>query len=317
MHADIERADGTSFRATLANLTGSSVFVKGETALAFRSLVVLRFEGVTLPGEVALVSRDPLGFVVAFAVPAEHRLTFGALIEMVEPLPDASWVERTEPGPTEERAAPQPIIAPLRGAPPMPLPPLLPPIAPPRSASRVSTAPVPPANPSGLPARAPSAVTRSGSQLPAPSITPRPRAPTLPPIQPSLPAAAPSGSSRPSASVTPAPPIAAVARAPSVAPPNPAVPQLGADDRLQFPSARAFMAHYKTQIAFGGIIAQSAPRAIGSMHEITLVIPGVDTLVLRARVGFVGETTVGFMIDSFPVEKPRLEALLARVGAVA
>lgn len=71
---------------------------------------------------------------------------------------------------------------------------------------------------------------------------------------------------------------------------------------------------FKSNIMHGGIIARSSPLGVGTFHVIKLAIPGVmEMLELRARVGFVGDGTVGFMIDSFPVEKPRLESLLAKV----
>jgi hypothetical protein len=48
------------------------------------------------------------------------------------------------------------------------------------------------------------------------------------------------------------------------------------------------------------------------------VIPGIEAHVeLRLRVGFVGEGSVGFHIERFPSERPRLESVLADVVRLA
>lgn len=92
------------------------------------------------------------------------------------------------------------------------------------------------------------------------------------------------------------------------------LPELGPDGLLRFGAAGDFALQFKSNIMHGGIIARSSPLGVGTFHVIKLAIPGVmEMLELRARVGFVGDGTVGFMIDSFPVEKPRLESLLAKV----
>jgi hypothetical protein len=61
------------------------------------------------------------------------------------------------------------------------------------------------------------------------------------------------------------------------------------------------------------IVVRSAPMAVGSFHPLALCVPGLAPLSLRARVGFNGDGTVGFMIDAFAVEKARFEALLEQL----
>lgn len=482
VRGSIEREDGSSLRAELANLTGGSVFVKSAVALPFGTLVTLRIEDVVLQGEVALVARDPQGLVVVFEVPRDQRMRFAALVESVEVLPEAPWVEHTVPGPGPEEdgaplhdlaadlvglgpldvphtdpsaaspwmpaaagegvgravpvlpraaAAPVPPVAPsatrtpvssasrtpapspalsvgaatpgstAHGAaagllgdvattptisalsapppalspPPLSAPPAvlspppasrtprsegLPPLpqlsarpAPARGASSAGGAPTRSPSAMGLPTPMPLSglpVAASSSGLPAASSA-RPATSgvglpshpssiglrTPPPPPPSgimasasvggLPAASSGGlpaasgimasassGGLPAASSggLPAPRSTSTARPPVAAPSPGPLPELGADDRLLFGSTTDYVAHYKSQIAFGGIIARAAPRALGSMHPLTIVVPGVpQPVAVRARVGFLGEGTVGLMIDSFPIEKPRLEELLA------
>jgi hypothetical protein len=87
---------------------------------------------------------------------------------------------------------------------------------------------------------------------------------------------------------------------------------------VQFARAADFAAEFRSNLQHGGIIARSTPLSIGSMHALRLVVPGVrDVIQIRARVGFLGEGTVGFMIDSFPLERPRIEAAVSEAVAAA
>ncbi len=341
VRAQIDRDGEASLSCEIANLTGSSVFVKSDAAPAFRSRVVLRLEDVTLHGEVALSSRDPQGFVIAFEVPRELRLTFGALIEQVEALPESAWVERTVPGPAPEEelvelnALASDLVA---TASPLPASPRLEVVESPWSAEPVPSAPLPerllpppimltPAQPRVVPPPV-STSPRAALPLPMPKLAASPRSATLPPVSGiHPPPAAPSPPPRMTPALLPgpgtaAPRAASTSRASSAgglpAPGSPtadALPVLH-EDQLRFGSRAFFVEHFRTQIAFGGIIARSAPRTIGSMHPVKIVVPGIASSVdVRARVGFLGDGTVGLMIDSFPVEKPRLEQLLAQATA--
>lgn len=356
MHAEIIREDGTVVSAEIANLTRSSVFVKADSAPPFRSRVRLRFEGMELVGETALVCGEPRGFVVAFEAPSELKLSIAALQDQVDVLGDGPWVENTTPSepPDADITGKNTVVVPEPPAPPPPTPlPLprspsrMPTPQPARAGSQASRLPSPPAPPAPppplriVPPRAPSAVANPG--MPAPSraapgrtasVTglpaPAPRAPSVAQVAAPAPvaatpvAAAPVAATPVAAAPVAAAPVAAapVAAAPPspVAPPRsasvipPGLPELGPDGLLRFGAAGDFALQFKSNIMHGGIIARSSPLGVGTFHVIKLAIPGVmEMLELRARVGFVGDGTVGFMIDSFPVEKPRLESLLAKV----
>jgi hypothetical protein len=145
--------------------------------------------------------------------------------------------------------------------------------------------------------------------------------------------AAPAASSGASAASTPrastsapalvaAAPVTAAPRATSVAAPSastsPSTLPTLVEGVVQFARAADFAAEFRSNLQHGGIIARSTPLSIGSMHALRLVVPGVrDVIQIRARVGFLGEGTVGFMIDSFPLERPRIEAAVSEAVAAA
>ena len=56
----------TSFEATIANLTPSSLFLRAPGALQFRQSVTMELGALTLYGEVAFVCHEPPGAVVVF-----------------------------------------------------------------------------------------------------------------------------------------------------------------------------------------------------------------------------------------------------------
>ena len=88
------------------------------------------------------------------------------------------------------------------------------------------------------------------------------------------------------------------------------LPVLGADgSSVQFPSAASFLEQYDTHISRGGLVVVSAPLTIGAQHTLRFSVPGLSEVVeVGSQVGFVGDGTVGFMIESFAVNKPKLEA---------
>ncbi|MFO0725440.1 MAG: hypothetical protein U1E65_16775 [Myxococcota bacterium] len=362
MHVEIIREDGPAVSGELANLTRSSVFVKTVLTPRFRAEIKLRFEGIEIQGEVALVAGEPRGFVLAFEAPPALRLSLAALQSQIDVLGDGPWLETTSPseppdapdytpvspelvefgGATSETPAlrlPDPVVPPARPPAPAPLPP--------RSASQLAVPPVPPPvartipsrtpSSAGLPAPAPRAPSRAASRVPPiqPPAEPLPRAPTparldlegatnlvlipsappppAPPAPPASPPRAASVAMAPApAAPTPAPRSASTAAGPA----STSLPELGVDGMLRFQAAGDFAQQFRSNIVHGGIIARSTPLGVGSFHVLKLTVPGIrETLELRARVGFVGDGTVGFMIDSFPVEKPRLESLLAKVSA--
>jgi hypothetical protein len=244
------------------------------------------------------------------------------------PLPKAP---STLPSPIEPRVTlPSPLdrTAPPRGSIPHG-PGLVGRAAPPRPASSASA----------RPASGASAPVGSGTgpiAIPSLSAGPRststpgaPTAPTTPPRGPSSPslgvpaavtppARAASTMAPPprSASSTAAPPTSEVTRAPlprgGSTLGEPRLPELrGAE--IRFETGADYRAQFRTNISFGGIVVRSAPMAVGSFHPLALCVPGLAPLSLRARVGFNGDGTVGFMIDAFAVEKARFEALLEQL----
>lgn len=95
-------------------------------------------------------------------------------------------------------------------------------------------------------------------------------------------------------------------------------PELRHDGTLRFEAPADFSDQFRASIIHGGIIARSAPLSVGSMRTVRLVVPGIEAQVeLRLRVGFVGEGSVGFVIERFPLERPHLESLLAEVARLA
>jgi hypothetical protein len=92
--------------------------------------------------------------------------------------------------------------------------------------------------------------------------------------------------------------------------PEPELPEIDTDGvTLRFASVNQYQKQHKANIAHGGIIARSAPIAVGTQKFIGLEIPGQERYTLSARVTFIGEGTVGFSIDSFQVHRDKLKTL--------
>lgn len=88
----------------------------------------------------------------------------------------------------------------------------------------------------------------------------------------------------------------------------PDLPQLESDGvTLRFFSADQYKAQYRANVAHGGIIVRATPLPIGTQKFLGIEIPGRDRYTVSARVTFIGEGTVGFVIDSFPIHKAQLK----------
>lgn len=113
-----------------------------------------------------------------------------------------------------------------------------------------------------------------------------------------------------------APSTVAPARAPSTIAVTPApaggsadLPLLENDGvTLRFASADQYRSQHKANIAHGGIIVRSSPLPIGTQKFLGVEIPGRERYTISARVTFIGDGTVGFVIDSFPIHKAQLKA---------
>lgn len=112
--AHVEMSDGRDFIAEIANLTPHSVFIRTPEVIPFRSKVTVTFFSVSVAGELALRTRDPLGWTVVFTVSDELRARIEARIPEVNvlvestPIPIAPSIaldEATITGPSELRAA--------------------------------------------------------------------------------------------------------------------------------------------------------------------------------------------------------------------
>jgi hypothetical protein len=91
--------------------------------------------------------------------------------------------------------------------------------------------------------------------------------------------------------------------------PEPELPELESDGvTLRFASANQYLKQHTANIAHGGIIARSTPIPVGTQRFLGLQIPGKGRYTVSVRVTFVGEGTIGFAIDSFPIHKDKLKA---------
>jgi hypothetical protein len=73
IQATVALQPGGGFTAPIVNLTPSSLFLATNQELHFRELVTVSFYGITLQGEVALVTDRPLGALVVFNPPRDAR----------------------------------------------------------------------------------------------------------------------------------------------------------------------------------------------------------------------------------------------------
>lgn len=77
---------------------------------------------------------------------------------------------------------------------------------------------------------------------------------------------------------------------------------------LRFQSKGQYREQHRTNIQHGGIIAQAAAIALGTQRFISIEIPGHDRYTVSARVTFIGDGSVGFVIDSFAMHRAQLRA---------
>lgn len=286
----VTTAEKRRFSASAANLTHASLFLETSEKLAVHDRVKLSIQELELEAEVGLVSVNPSGLVMSFRAPAGIHERLEGLIARVRVLgsgADEPWSERTVPGDEAD------IAAATMAA---------------REAAH---------------GNATDSVSASG--LPGPTgefaaLTPNPFASQTPTpfseIEMDRAAHRTSDVIEPSVSAT----MEVALRLESIPPGEPAspeasLPELAADGTLRFASARAFQAQFATNLVHGGIVARSSPLPIGSQKMLKFSVPGVsDDVQLSARVGFVGQGTVGFMIDTFAVNRPRLESILHQIA---
>jgi hypothetical protein len=77
---------------------------------------------------------------------------------------------------------------------------------------------------------------------------------------------------------------------------------------LRFGSADQYRTQHKANIQHGGIIVRASPLAIGTQKFLGIEVPGRERYTVSARVTFIGEGTVGFVIDSFAIHKAQLKS---------
>ena len=83
---------------------------------------------------------------------------------------------------------------------------------------------------------------------------------------------------------------------------------------LRFASVSQFRSQYKANIMHGALVVSGPPMPIGSQVPLDLLIPGVEAPPhISGHVRFLGEGTVGVMIDSFGLVKQQLEALVSKL----
>lgn len=82
-----------------------------------------------------------------------------------------------------------------------------------------------------------------------------------------------------------------------------------ADDgvTIAFSSPLQYRTQYEANIAYGGIIVRGQPLPIGMQKFLAIQIPGRARYTVGARVTFIGDGTIGFMIDSFPIHRTALK----------
>lgn len=121
--ANVIAEHGAEFEADLANLGPHFVFVKAASGLEFREAVTLKFNGISVHGEVAFVCRNPAGAVVVFNASPEATNVIEELMDDAEvligadaPVPDPppQWDDNTAIGedsedPTNPALKPRPV----------------------------------------------------------------------------------------------------------------------------------------------------------------------------------------------------------------
>lgn len=282
LSARVSTADGRRFLTPASYLTRASVFLETTEPMRVHDELRLSLGELELDAEVGLVSRDPAGVVAAFSVPVAAE---AALLRLLGPRPSPSkaeepWSESTVPG---EAGDIEMAMAAARAA----------------GADTASNA-----------AQSPFATGEFRALTPNPfaSLTPTPFSDVVPP-----------GSTIESADVPSSratePPAPAASRTGTETGGEGSLPELTADGTLRFASATAFQTQFSANLVHGGVVARSGPLPIGSHKMLRFEVPGAtESVQVSARVGFVGQGTVGFMIDTFALQRPRLESLLQQLA---
>lgn len=277
-------SDGRRFLAPARHLTRASVFLETSEPMQIRDRLELGLADLQLEAEVGFVSREPAGLVAAFRVPSTAEAALEALLGPAAASSPAEepWSEATVPGETGD-------IERLAAA----------------AAADAASADAASVDTASSAAQSPFATGEFRALTPNPfaSLTPTPFSDVV------LPGSTVERAEAPSARATEPP--APAAKAATGTGGEGSLPELAADGTLRFASASAYQAQFAANLVHGGVVARSGPLPIGSHKMLRFEVPGVSVDVqVSARVGFVGQGTVGFMIDTFPLQKPRLESLL-------
>lgn len=277
--AEVTTRDQRKFSAAAAHLTHASVFLETQERLGIGDRLHVSLAGLELDAEVGFVSSSPAGVVAAFRPSPESESLLEALIGRVR---TRSRPSLAPDEPWGEKTVPGDADEVEMAAATA--------LAREAAADTANSAALSPFGTGEFRALTPNPFS---SQTPTPfSDVALPRVPMAAP--------------------EPAPPAAA-ADAPS--PTEGSLPELTADGTLRFASPGAFKSQFDANLVHGGVVARSTPLPIGSHKMLRFEVPGVASDVqVSARVGFVGQGTVGFMIDTFALQRPRLEALLQQIA---
>ncbi len=275
LEGDIRIDDRPPQHVLLSNLTTSTVFVHTKEALEFQRRISLLLDGVILDGSVVYVD-SPKGAVVAFSPNRPARSALHRLLSGGDP-EIASALSRPASVPsTDVEHATLDTLG--------------------DESSRSLVAP-------GLAAAAdlddegrteelemtPKGLAAAKATTKAPQVVT-----AVHRGEPCDEAAAPIGS--------------------QAAPIDSRIPSLHGDV-VSFETAAQFQTQFKSSMLHGAIVAKGPALPLGTQRVVRLSVAGVrQTLRLSGVVRFLGEGTVGLMIESFSVVKPELRLFASIVG---
>ena len=298
--AEVVTESGDHFVAPVANLGSTGLFLKTTEPLQFGQRVSLRTLGVTARGEVLFVSSNPPGVVVGLRANPTTLATLEAYRNQVEVIagadePEDPWEEKTRAGPpyaVEQIEAPDdktPIEAALGAAVHADAVPQLVDLSTPLEVLTPYDTPkvdMPPLRALEGPKTFidEAAANEDEDTIEAPAQ----REPAANEDEDTI-----------EASAQREPPAE-----------DEGLPTLDGDGyTVRFASASAYRRQFTSHITHGGLVARAAPLPIGTQRMLSLVVPGVGTYTVSARVIFNSTGKLGFMLDSFSVHRNRLAAM--------
>lgn len=322
--AEILTETGHRFTAPIANLGTTGLFLQTSELLQFGQRLSLRLLGVPVRGEVLFVSSDPVGAVVGLRASASALATLEAHRREVEvvsgpPALEDPWAEETTTSlpPTDDGILDdlEVVVAALDAAAASDdtRTPLDVPIDP----SLVVAAHIddtgahaqdeaepdevePGADVPGGPTRRDEVVSSPSSPL---TQGVGPVAPGGPTTDRKLHLVEPQAEA---GDATPPEPIDATALSPP-GDPDVDLPVLDGDGyTVRFASATAYQNQFASHISHGGLVVRAPPMSIGTQRMLSLVVPGIGTYTVSARVIFHTTGKLGFMLDSFSLHRDRL-----------